>query len=239
MTQDTRTPEEREAARKALLEEADRWIAARKTAPDVSADFETARDRLRQTLAALPEKVEVPYDRTPEGERAAQFARVVDPNFSGKIDVSRIRSAAAFDRVLKWDGSFPGPCATGGTGMGKTFVAWQALRRLYVKENRAFKWFPVRLLVTELERYEKHECTADFFRQCDYFRILFVDDIDKINWDFESHAQMLFSFLDWVYRAKKPCIVTTNRDRAWWKQKAGDALVRRLFDDGCVEVNFK
>ncbi len=71
------------------------------------------------------------------------------------------------------------------------------------------------------------------------FRVLFVDDLDKINWDFESHAQMLFTFLDWVYRTKKPCIVTTNRDRAWWKVKAGDALVRRLFVDGCVEVEFK
>lgn len=220
---------------KRLLAEAEVFFAR----TDPKQAFESVRREFQQALSSLPEKVEIPYEKTPEGERNALFQRVIDPNFDAEIDFARIRCPAAFDRVLKWDGRFPGPCAAGTTGFGKTFVAWQALRRLYVKENRAFRWFPVRLLVTELERYEKNECTADFFRQCDFFKILFVDDIDKINWDFESHAQMLFSFFDWVYRAKKPCIVTTNRDRAWWKAKAGDALVRRLFDDGCVEVAFK
>lgn len=224
---------------KRLLEEAEAFT--RSTDPKLKREalFAQVKDDFEKTFAALPEKVEIPYERTPEGERAADFKRVCDECFYHEIDYLRVKNRSTFDRVVNWDGQFPGPCATGVTGAGKTFAAWQALRHLYVKKNRSFKWFPVRLLVTELERYEKHECAHDFFRQIDMFRVLFIDDIDKINWDFESHAQMLFVFMDWVYRTKKPCIVTTNRSRSWWEQKAGAALVRRLFVDGCVEVEFK
>lgn len=220
---------------KRLLAEAEAFTA--RTDPQNA--FQATRAAFEQALAALPEKVEIPYRLTPEGERFGEFKRVCDENFFADIDYRRVKNRATFERVTLWDGRFPGPCATGPTGAGKTFAAWQALRTLYVKQNRSFKWFPVRLLVTELERYEKNDCAHDFFRQIDMFRVLFVDDLDKINWDFESHAQMLFSFMDWVYRTKKPCIVTTNRNRAWWEQKAGSALVRRLFVDGCFEVEFK
>lgn len=220
---------------KRLLAEAEAFTAR----ADPKTAFETIKRDFDKALENLPEKVEVPYHLTPEGERAADFKRVCDECFYHEIDYLRVKNRSTFDRVVNWDGQFPGPCATGVTGAGKTFAAWHALRHLYVKKNRSFKWFPVRLLVTELERYEKHECAHDFFRQIDMFRVLFIDDIDKINWDFESHAQMLFVFMDWVYRTKKPCIVTTNRSRSWWEQKAGAALVRRLFVDGCVEVEFK
>lgn len=221
---------------KLILADAQRWAEKKKT--NTVSEFQDAKAALLETFARLPESVEIPYDKTPEGERFAAYRRVCDPNFFADVDPTRIRNKAAFSRVAEWDGRFPGPCITGISGAGKTFAAWQALRRLYVKENRAFRWFPVRLLVTELERYEKNECAADFFRQCSFFRVLFIDDVDKINWDFESHAQMLFSFFDWVYSHKIPCIATTNRDQAWWKAKAGDALVRRMFVDGCVEVKF-
>lgn len=206
---------------------------------DPEAAFAKVKDEFDRALAALPDKVVIPYERTPEGERAAEFKRVCDDTFYHEIDYLRVKDRTAFNRVVNWDGRFPGLCVVGGTGIGKSFAAWHALRNLYVKQNRSFKWFPVRLLVTELQRYEKNDCAHDFFRQIDMFRVLFIDDLDKINWDFEWHAQMLFSFMDWVYRTKKPCIVTTNRSRSWWEQKAGSALVRRLFVDGCVEVEFK
>ena len=68
--------------------------------------------------------------------------------------------------------------------------------------------------------------------------MLFVDDIDKINWQFESQVALLWSFYDWIYRTKKPCITTTNQSREWWTEKMGAAFARRLFDDAQRPVRF-
>ncbi len=241
-TMDSHVSKADPAKEAALLREAEEWLAKQKAATskvDPVSEFEKARAALAATLAKAPESVTIPFEITPAGERAAQFKRVCDERFYVEVDYLRVKCRAAFDRVLAWDGRFPGPAATGSTGLGKTLASWCALRRLYVDTNMPFAWFPVRRLVTELERYEKKDCADEFFRNYDFFKILFVDDLDKINWDFESHAQMLFSFFDWVYRTKKPCIVTTNRSRKWWTDKAGEAFVRRLFVDACVEVEFK
>lgn len=243
MTTDHRTPEEKERARKELADGAIAWEAAQKKKAEAllrnEGAFAQTREAFLAAMAKLPDVPVVPYHLTAEGERFERFKRTCDPVFFVEVDFTKIRNRVAYDKVMRWDGRFPGPALHGDTGIGKSFAAWQILRELYVKKAIPFKWFPVRDLVNEMKRYEDNECTADFFRQIDFFKIIYVDDIDKINWDFNSSIQMLFSFLDWVYRAKKPCIVTTNRDRAWWKAKAGDALVRRLFDDGFVEVNFK
>lgn len=216
-----------------------KWAAKQATPKaNPAAEFEKAREQLTATLADLPDSPSVPYAMTPEGERWDKFKKVCEPQFLPKIDYGLVKDLVAFDRVGKWDGRFPGICATGATDMGKSRACWWALRRLYVLENKPFAWFPVRRLVTELERYEKNDCADEFFRTYDFFKVLFVDDIDKINWDFESHSQMLFAFVDWVYRKQKPCMITTNRDREWWAAKMGDAFVRRLFDDACIEVTF-
>lgn len=222
-----------------LLREADAWQNRQRPKVDPESEFAKTRAALLETFAAAPEKVEIPYELTPAGERFARFKNVCDEKFLVTVDPAQIRCRPAYSRMMNWTGTFPGPCCTGPTGIGKTFAAWQSLRKLYVDSNMPFAWFPVRRLVAELERYEKAGHADEFFRTYDFFKILFIDDLDKINWDYESHAQLLFSFLDWVYRKKKPCVVTTNRDRAWWKAKAGDAFVRRLFDDGFKEVEFK
>ncbi len=212
---------------------------AARTGPATADTFQQAKAEFLRAVAANPEKVEIPYELTPAGEREAKFLNVCPEKFRAAIDYRQVLARAAFDRVLGWDGRFPGPASTGPSGLGKTFASWHALRRLYVVENKPFAWFPVRRLVTELEHYDKKDCADEFFRAYDFFKILFVDDLDKINWDFESEIQMLFAFFDWVYRRQKPCIVTTNRDRRWWVQKAGEAFTRRLFDGACVEVEFK
>lgn len=223
-----------------LLAEAQAWQARsnKEVRVDPDSEFAKTRDALKATLETLPETVQLPYSLTPEGERWEKYKRVCDEQFLAKLDYTRVQKREPFDRIANWDGRFPGPCGTGPTGLGKSRAAWWALRQLYVRDNRPFAWFPVRRLVTELERYEKADCADEFFRAYDHFRVLFVDDIDKINWDFESHSQMLFAFLDWVYRKQKPVIITTNRDRDWWTKKMGDAFVRRLFNDACFEVKF-
>lgn len=202
---------------------------------------ESMPDWRHQFLAAcadLPDKVELPYAMTPEGERMAKFKAICPPEFLKKIDRTLLTNPDAFDRVSKWDGAFPGPCANGTTDTAKSRATWSALGRLYVRENKPFAWFPVRRMITELEVYENRNSADEFFRTYSFFKVLMVDDVDKINWQFESHAALLFSFYDWIYRSHIPCITTTNKNRKWWANKMGDAFARRLFDDAHFEVSF-
>lgn len=211
--------------------------------------FDELKAALKAAFDQLPEKVDMPFHLTPQGDRFAKFKFVLQdsPEFLQKIDRAKLPNPEAFDKVARWDGEFPGPIAFGDTDTAKTRAAWSALGRLYVKEPRwvegvevarSFAWFPVRRLATELARYEEAECAADFFRIYDFHSMLFVDDVDKINWDFNSEKTALFAFYDWVYRHHKPCITTTNKDRKWWADKMGDAFARRLFDDAHFAVQF-
>lgn len=199
------------------------------------------RQTFRTAVAGLPDEVTVPYERTPEGERLARFRRVCDEEFMQRIDRAQLSDPAAFDAVAGWDGTFPGPLAVGGTGAAKTRAAWSALGRLMVKEGRGFAWFPAKRLIAELARYEKANIADEFWRYygAHNFPILFVDDVDKINWQFESEAAALFQFYDWIYRKKRACITTTNRDEAWWTKGMGEAFVRRMFRDAHRPVRFK
>ena len=200
-------------------------------APDWHAAFATA-------VATLPDTVEIPAEHTPEGRRLAEFRRACPEQFMTRVDRSRLPDPAAFDTVAEWSGSFPGPLAWGNTGTAKTFAAWSALGRLYVRESRPFAWFPVRRLMTEMQTYEDRNLADEFLRQYAHYRVLFVDDLDKINWQFESQTTLLFSFYDWIYRTKKPCITTTNQSREWWTEKMGPAFARRLFESAHAPVKF-
>lgn len=232
------TPEmEKDIARWADQEREKREAASPTSAPGA---FKDVRAQLKAAFESLPEKAEIPFHLTPEGERLERFKRALEdsPEFLKRIDRTLLANPAAFDRVANWDGSFPGPCACGATSTAKTRAAWSVLGRLYVRQNRAFAWFPVRRLVGELERYETAGCADQFFHQYDFFPNLFVDDVDKINWQYESNQSALFAFYDWIYRRRKPCITTTNRARKWWADKMGGAFARRMFDDAHYLVEF-
>ncbi len=204
--------------------------------------LETSRLDWRAAFQAacehLPAQVAVPPHLTPEGERLTKFKKICPDRYLVKVDPAKLPNPEAFYRVAKWAGTYPGPCATGATGTAKTLASFSAMGSLYVKGNRPFAWFPVRRLVTELEGYEAKGCADEFFRNYAHYPVLMVDDIDKINWQFESQQAMLFSFYDWVYRCERPCITTTNKPRAWWADRMGDAFARRLFNDAHFEVRF-
>lgn len=171
-------------------------------------------------------------------ERLARFRRVCPPEFMQKIDRTKITHLQSFDAVAQWNGAFPGPLAFGRTGSAKTRAAWSVLCRLYVTQGRSFAWFPVKRLITELKRYEEKDIADEFWRMYRGFNALFVDDLDKINWQFESEGAMLFQFYDWAYRENIRVITTTNKGRQWWAEKMGDAFARRLFDEAHFSVCF-
>ena len=197
------------------------------------------RTQLLSAIAQLPDKVEVPYERTPEGERMATFRKMCPPQFMCKVDRSLLKDPAAFDRVSQWDGSFPGPMAYGAADTAKTRSVWIALGRLYVRQNKPFAWFPAKRLLSEMHEADEAGALDSFFRRYSHYPVLMVDDLEKINWDFGSNTELIFSFYDWVYREKRGCLTTSNKDREWWEEKTGEGLTRRLFKDGHFAVEFK
>lgn len=194
-------------------------------------------DALKAAFATLPETPVIPYALTPEGERLAKFKNACPEEFFRKIDRTLLKNLPAFDAVASWDGSFPGPCAVGPTSCGKTRAAWSALGRLWVKNSLGFSWWPVRKLLSAIE--EDNGSLDGLLWKHSASKILFIDDADKTNWQFESKTEALFAFYDYVYRKNMPCITTTNKDRKWWSNKMGDAFTRRLFEDACREVKFQ
>jgi hypothetical protein len=205
--------------------------------PETNA-FTDWREAFLQAREHLPETVELPPDATPEGRRKESFRSICDPEFCKRIERDRLPNPAAFDAVALWDGTYPGRLATGRTDTAKTRAAWSALGRLYVHHDRRFTWYPVRTLIMKLEQEEKQRTGADFFKNMEHYHVLFIDDLDKINWQFESHKEHLFAFYDWIYRMRRPCLTTTNKDRGWWAKMMGDAFARRLFQDAHTEVKF-
>ena len=201
--------------------------------------FDRIKTALKQTISALPEKVEIPFHLTPEGDRYRRFKIVCPQEFQPSVNRALVKNPKAFKAVEEWNGQFPGPLASGPTGCGKTRAAWQAVGRLWVRENKAFAWFPVKRLITEFERYEGKDLADEFWR---YYRgnfaLLLVDDLDKINWSFDSQHATIFQFYDWVYANHIPCITTTNKGRAWWTEKMGEPFVRRLFDEAHTHTQF-
>lgn len=191
---------------------------------------------LKDAFAALPKNPVIPYAMTEEGERLEKFKKACPEEFFRKIDRTLLKNLTAFDAVAQWSGAFPGPCATGPTSCGKTRAAWSALGRLWVKESRGFSWWPVRKLISAIE--EENGSLDGLMWRHSASRMFFVDDVDKFNLQFESHAEALFAFYDHIYRKNIPCITTTNKDRKWWTGKMGEAFTRRLFDDACREVKF-
>lgn len=227
-----------EALSPAMQADYDKWLEKQKSTKPAAVVFKSLREEFEAMAASWPEQAEVPYELTEEGERMTRFKKMCPEEFLARIDRTKLRSPAAFDRVAQWDGKFPGPLATGETAMAKTRAAWSALGRLWVRERRGFATFTARRLVTEFERYESKGSADEFYRHYSNFQAVLIDDVDKINWQFDSQTAALFACYDWVYSKHIPCISTTNKDRSWWADKMGDAFARRLFDGAHFEVKF-
>lgn len=222
----------------AMKADFDKWQQAQDTTKPAAKVFASARAEFEAMAAHWPAQAAVPYELTPEGERMTRFKTMCPAEFMQKIDRSKLGNEEAFDRVAQWDGKFPGPLAWGDTSMAKSRAAWSVLGRLWVKEQRGFATFTAKRLVAEYQRFEDKGLLDEFYRHYSFYHVLLVDDVDKINWDFESNATNLFAFYDWIYAKRVPCISTTNRGREWWTEKMGDAFVRRLFEGAHYEVKF-
>lgn len=230
------TPEERAADiaqwSKRQAERANVRSARRGDGIDTDELLRIARENLPDVAPPLP------YEYTDEGKRMARFRQICPVEFMQKVNRGMLKNPEAFDRAAAWDGSFRGPLLCGPTGTRKSGAAWSCLGRLFVQGGQEFAWWPVKKLMADIEEYEEQNMAEAFWRKYSRIPLLMVDDVDKINWSFPSQPAALFAFYDWIYRDHRPCVTTTNKDRAWWAERMGDAFARRLFDDAHNEVNF-
>lgn len=230
------TPEER-AADLARWNQQQQHKANQRSARRGGMEWE---DVLKIAKESLPETAPpLPYDLTPEGQRMARFRQLCPPEYMQKVDRAKLQDPEAYDKATAWDGSFRGPLLCGKHGTRKTGAAWSCLGRLFVKGGHEFAWWPVKKLVADIEEYEAANCAEAFWRRFSRIPVLMVDDLDKINWSFDSQKAALFSFYDWLYRDHRPCLTTTNNNRAWWTERMGEAFARRLFEGAHHPIEFK
>jgi hypothetical protein len=170
-------------------------------------------------------------------ERAHRFYRACPEEFRGPIKKDMLPDALAFQSVADWDGTYPGPIAWGPTNTAKSRAVWVALRRLCIDKAQTFTWHTAKQLT---ERYFKHHMEGEPEKFWEYFlrtELTYIDDVDKLELN-DRNQGVLFEFYDWAYRDHRPVIATTNKSRAWWVDRMGDAHTRRMFDDAHRAVEF-
>jgi hypothetical protein len=171
-------------------------------------------------------------------DRAIRFYKACPEEFKGAIVPARLPDQTAFWKLASWNGTYPGPIGYGPTNTAKSRAVWCALRRLCIEDAKTFSWLTAKQLAEKY--FTKHmegrpEDFWEFFTRTD---LGFIDDIDKLELN-ERNSGVLFEFYDWAYREHRPIIGTTNRSRAWWVDKMGEAHTRRMFDDAHFSVEFK
>lgn len=212
-----------------------------KTSHSDGIDFSDLVSRLSDLPPESPSDRADRLRRLEESEldtRIQSFKRVCPAEFYQETRRSMLSNPVAFDLVASWDGLFPGPLCIGRTGTSKTRAAWASLRKLVVDQRKNLVWFPIRRLIGEISGFEDRYLQDEFWRKYRCCDVLMIDDLDKINWQFESEGAALFQFYDWIYREHRPCITTTNKGRQWWTERMGDAFARRLFDDAHQAIQF-
>lgn len=229
---------------KELAEWHERKIAGhdRMGPPREKMEWDQVLSTLGQLPAETPEEIATREEKVrlaELAERQGKFNKICPDEFIRPVQRRLLTDPRAFDECASWNIGFPGVLAVGPTGSAKTRACWQALGRLFVHERKSFAWFPVKRLITEYVRYESKDLAEEFYRNYRHYDMLFIDDLDKFNAQFESESAAIFQFYDWVYREHRPCLTTTNRSRVKWADKMGDAFARRLFDDAHRPVIFK
>jgi len=202
-----------------LAELAARWAAP--TSPEEEARMEAQRVARLEALAAAE-----------RAEREAQLlAQLPAQHLATPLERRLLPNLEATRAAFRWDGRFPGLLLTGPTGTGKTRTAIALLRKLCVEGRLRLKAYSLQALLGDLEEYNKHGRTRGYDGPNPYRTradILFIDDIDKFNRQFQSQATMLWEFYNWVYADGRAALSTTQMSLEEWEKLMGASFARRL-----------
>lgn len=166
-------------------------------------------------------------------ERAKDF-RGLCPESMQTIDASRLKCGPEkLEAVVRHDIA-QGLVIHGETGMGKTRLMWQLVKRIYVTEMRGVKVLRDSAFGRLIERsyaegMGKHD---ELIERLSKVSFLFIDDLGKAKLT-ERVETDLFDIIDARYAADKPCIFTSQFVGSSLEQRfstieTGEAVVRRI-----------
>ena len=181
-------------------------------------------------------------------QRLQDVACKIPADFLTPID--RTRSTVdwkAFDEIQEWDGK-KSITARGVSQIGKTRAIYQALKREYVENYRNFlvlDEFQLLAKVSDAAKNGKLEELAKKFNGSD---ILFIDDIDKVNFSQgvtgNNALTLIFGVIKRRMATQKPTILSYNLSLTEVFAHAGehtmDSLIQRVKqEEYWLNIEFK
>lgn len=171
-------------------------------------------------------------------QRLAAFRELCPPEFSQKIDRSKIPNTGAWDQADVWQGAFPGLWLwSHATGKGKSRMLWRQFGKLHVDFGRDVVRATGQQLAEDYFRFYMAGNPREFYRRLMRHDVIMIDDLDKADFRADRTVRMLRELWDFLYEANKPVLVTANEDITEIENRLGMSGGRRI-RHVCREVCF-
>lgn len=172
--------------------------------------------------------------------RAERFAQICPPLYLEtkweRLPVDQRCAAHA------WTFGWKGLLLVGGTGLGKTRIAWSVIRTLLVDSPNPppFRWFDCVSFGHELARHYNDGDAEDWLDRVSKTGLVFFDDLGKLKMTERAEAE-LFGVIERRCANMLPIIATTNDTgeslSARMTDNRGPAMIRRL-REFCEVISF-
>ena len=156
-------------------------------------------------------------------QRLARFNDLCPAQFRERIRRELLPNLTAWDAADAWTGGHPGIWLwSAATGLGKTRMLWRHLGRMHVEHGRSILKLSGQAMAEEYFRLHMDGKPGDFYRWLEQSDLIFLDDLDKIDFSNPRSPRMLRETFDKFYEAKKPVLVTANEPIAWFGSTLGE-----------------
>ena len=175
-----------------------------------------------------------------ETRRTAKFVSICPPLYQ-RTEIKRLPTAQ-LKKAMAWKYGTRGLMLQGETGMCKTRIAWEVMRRFMVLDQpeRAAVFFDAVSFGHELVSHYKAEDAEDWLTRLAKVPLIFFDDLGKLKLTERAEAE-LFGVVERRCANELPIIVTTNDTPESVKERLTDnrgaALIRRL-REFCDPIQF-
>lgn len=175
-----------------------------------------------------------------QARREQRFVRTCPPLYQ-ESDVARLPQHK-LRQALAWQYGPQGLILIGETGVCKTRIAWQLIRRVLVNDKRevSFTWFDAVGFGHELAKHYHQEDAETWLEKITATELMFFDDLGKLKLTERAETE-LFGLIERRCAACLPMIVTTNDTgdslAARMTENRGPAMIRRL-REFCSTITF-
>ncbi len=176
----------------------------------------------------VPSKYDSPGSYTGECQSCAEIRREkkfdeLCPKLYQKNDLNRLPSQE-LKQAMDWKLGPKGLILIGDTGLGKSRVAWELLRRVLIKDRPevTFKWFDAIAFGHAISEKYRSENAEDWLERLSKVGLVFFDDLGKLKMTERAETE-LFGLIERRCANELPIIATTN--------DTGDSLAARMTDN--------